>query len=175
MRGKYVVKEVLLASFITASVIIASVCTQYIYVYFCMNQKMTIQHISRIFVGRVLPLRIDAVGVFSSPRRQGNILKGCLFFMFYLPMSSIKYWFIDDEAIFQDNNASCHKAKRIKTFLQRSQTKPVAQRECPRGVMVKKLDCGILSEFELHSCYFVHSLTNTFGKGMNSLTFLATG
>ena len=31
-------------SFITVSVIIASVCIQYIYVYFCMNQKMTIQH-----------------------------------------------------------------------------------------------------------------------------------
>ena len=36
-------KKVLRASFITASVIIASVCIQHIYVYFCMNQKMTIQ------------------------------------------------------------------------------------------------------------------------------------
>ena len=32
------------ASFILASVIIASVCIQYIYVYFCMNQKMSMQH-----------------------------------------------------------------------------------------------------------------------------------
>ena len=32
------------ASFITVSVIIASVCIQYIYVYFCMNQHMTMQH-----------------------------------------------------------------------------------------------------------------------------------
>ena len=31
------------ASFILASIIIASVCIQYIYVYFCMNQKMTMQ------------------------------------------------------------------------------------------------------------------------------------
>ena len=44
LRGIYFVKEVL-ASFITASVIIASVCIQHIYVYFCMNQKMTMQHI----------------------------------------------------------------------------------------------------------------------------------
>ena len=32
------------ASFILASVIIASVCIPYIYVYFCMNQQMTMQH-----------------------------------------------------------------------------------------------------------------------------------
>ena len=51
MRGEYFSKEVLPASFIRASVvyhasvIIASVCIQYIYVYFCMNQQMTMQHI----------------------------------------------------------------------------------------------------------------------------------
>ena len=32
------------ASFLLASVIIASVCIHYIYVYFCMNQQMSIQH-----------------------------------------------------------------------------------------------------------------------------------
>ena len=41
---------------------------------------------------------------------------------------------------------------------------------CPRGVMVKAMDYGIVvSEFELHSRYYVHFLTNTLGKGMNPL------
>ena len=41
---------------------------------------------------------------------------------------------------------------------------------CPRGVMVKAMDCGIVvSEFELHSRYYVHFRANTesIGKGMN--------
>ena len=38
---------------------------------------------------------------------------------------------------------------------------------CPRGVMVKVLDRGIVvSEFELQSRYFVHFQTNTLEKGM---------
>ena len=33
---------------------------------------------------------------------------------------------------------------------------------CPRGVMIKALDCGIVvSEFELQSSYDVHFKTNT--------------
>ena len=40
-------------------------------------------------------------------------------------------------------------------------------RGCPRGVMVKAMDCGIvLSEFELQSRYYVHFRANTLGKGM---------
>ena len=36
--------------------------------------------------------------------------------------------------------------------------------ECPRGVMVKAMDCKIVvSEVELRSCYYVHFRTNTFG------------
>ena len=49
-------------------------------------------------------------------------------------------------------------------------------RECPRGVMVKAMDCGIVvSEFELQSRYYVHFRTNTLGKGMNPLILPAMG
>ena len=40
------------------------------------------------------------------------------------------------------------------------------QRGCPRGVMVKVMDC----EFELQSRNYVHFRTNTLGKGMNPLS-----
>ena len=47
---------------------------------------------------------------------------------------------------------------------------------CPRGVMVKAMDCGIVvSEFEFQSCYYVHFVTNTLGKGMNPLILPAMG
>ena len=47
---------------------------------------------------------------------------------------------------------------------------------CPRGVMVKALDCRIaVSEFELQLRYYVHFRTNTLGKGMNLLILLAMG
>ena len=42
---------------------------------------------------------------------------------------------------------------------------------CPRGVMVKAMDCGIVvSEFILQSCYYVHFQANTLWKGMNPLS-----
>ena len=41
---------------------------------------------------------------------------------------------------------------------------------CPRGVMVKVMDCGIVvSEFVLQSRYYIHFRTNTLGKRMNPL------
>ena len=41
-------------------------------------------------------------------------------------------------------------------------------RGCPRGIMVKAMDCGIVvSEFVLQSRYYVHFRANTLGKGMN--------
>ena len=48
---------------------------------------------------------------------------------------------------------------------------------CPRGVMVKALNCGIvINEFELQSIitfttvyYYIHFRTNTLGKDMNPL------
>ena len=47
---------------------------------------------------------------------------------------------------------------------------------CPRGVMVKAMDCGIVvSEFELQLHYYVHFWANTLGKGMNPLILPAMG
>ncbi len=49
-------------------------------------------------------------------------------------------------------------------------------RRCPRGVMVKAMDCGIVvREFVLQSRYYVHFRANTLGKGMNPLILLAMG
>ena len=50
------------------------------------------------------------------------------------------------------------------------QTKPRGVWGCPRGVMVKAMNCGIVvREFVLQSCYYVHFQANTLGKGMNPL------
>ena len=39
---------------------------------------------------------------------------------------------------------------------------------CPRGLMVKAMNCGIVvREFVLQSRYYVHFRANTLGKGMN--------
>ena len=47
---------------------------------------------------------------------------------------------------------------------------------CPRGVMVKAMDCGIVvSESVLQLRYYVHFRTNTLGKGMNPLILPAMG
>ena len=52
----------------------------------------------------------------------------------------------------------------------------MSSRECPRGLMVKALDCGIVvSEFELQSRHYVYFRTNTLGKGMNPLILPAMG
>ena len=47
---------------------------------------------------------------------------------------------------------------------------------CPRGVIVKVMDCGIVvREFILQSRYYVHFRANTLGKGMNPLILPAMG
>ncbi len=47
---------------------------------------------------------------------------------------------------------------------------------CPRGVMVKAMDCGIVGrEFVLQSRYYVHFRTKTPGKDMNPLIVPAMG
>ena len=47
---------------------------------------------------------------------------------------------------------------------------------CPRGVMVKAMDCGVVvSEFVLQSRYYVHFRANTLRKGMNPLILPAMG
>ena len=49
-------------------------------------------------------------------------------------------------------------------------------RGCPRGVMVKAMDCGIVvREFILQSRYYVNFRANTLGKGMNPLILSAMG
>ena len=49
-------------------------------------------------------------------------------------------------------------------------------RGCPRDVMVKAMDCGIVvREFVLQSRYYVHFRANTLGKGMNPLILPAMG
>ena len=49
-------------------------------------------------------------------------------------------------------------------------------RGCPRGVMVKAMDSGmVVSEFKLQSRYYSHFQTNNLGKVMNPLILLAMG
>ena len=49
-------------------------------------------------------------------------------------------------------------------------------RGCPRGVMVKAMDSGIVvREFVLQSYNYVHFWANTLGKGMNPLILPAMG
>ena len=47
---------------------------------------------------------------------------------------------------------------------------------CPRDVMVKALDCGIIvRKFVLQSRYYVHFRANTLGKGKNPFILPAVG
>ena len=47
---------------------------------------------------------------------------------------------------------------------------------CPRGVIVKAMDYGIVvSEFVLQLRYYSYFRTSTFGKGMNPLILPAMG
>ena len=49
-------------------------------------------------------------------------------------------------------------------------------RGCPRGVMVKAMDYGIVvRKFVLQLRYYVHFRANTLGKGMNPLILPAMG
>ena len=49
-------------------------------------------------------------------------------------------------------------------------------RGCPRSVMAKAMDCGIVvSKFVFQSHYYVHFRANTLGKGMNPLILPAMG
>ena len=49
-------------------------------------------------------------------------------------------------------------------------------RWCPRGVMVKVMDCGlVVREFVLQSRHYVHFRANNLGKSMNPLILPAMG
>ena len=52
----------------------------------------------------------------------------------------------------------------------------ITKEGCPRGVMVKAIDYGIVvSKFVLQSRYYIHFRANTLGKGMNPLILPAMG
>ena len=52
----------------------------------------------------------------------------------------------------------------------------LSRRGCPRGVMVKAVNCGIVvREFVHQSHYYVHFRANTLGKGMNPLILPSMG
>ena len=52
----------------------------------------------------------------------------------------------------------------------------ITLRGCPRVVMAKAMDCGIVvSEFVLPSRYYVHFRADTLGKGMNPLILQGIG
>ena len=54
--------------------------------------------------------------------------------------------------------------------------KPMIKWGCPRSVMVKVMDCGIVvSEFVLQSRHYVHLRAHTLRKGMNPFILLAMG
>ena len=83
---------------------------------------------------------------------------------------------------FQHNKISLADIKLSRTKRQSSdnlikRTLQYNKREgCPRGVMVKAMDCGIVvREFVLQSHYYVHFRANTLGKGMNLLILPAMG
>ena len=49
-------------------------------------------------------------------------------------------------------------------------------RGCPRSVMVKAMDCGVIvSEFVLQWRNYVHFRANTLGKGLNPLILASMG
>ena len=65
----------------------------------------------------------------------------------------------------------------ILTSKSKQKCKNVQQaRGCPRGIMVKAMDSGIVvSKFVLQSRYYIHFLANTLEKGMNPLILPAMG
>ena len=66
--------------------------------------------------------------------------------------------------------------QEIDTMSQIGVWQPVSTPQCPHGVMVKAIDCGIVvREFVLQSRYYVHFRANTLGKGMNPLILPAMG
>ena len=68
---------------------------------------------------------------------------------------------------------STNKTKKIKI---KKELFKSLEKGCPRGVMVKAMDCGIVvREFVLQSRYYVHFRANTLGKGMNPFILPAMG
>ena len=60
--------------------------------------------------------------------------------------------------------------QKLQTVAERESPTKDKKGACPRGVMVKAMNCGIVvREFVLQSRYYVHFRANTLGKGMNPL------
>ena len=63
---------------------------------------------------------------------------------------------------------SCYYVHFLTKNLGKDMNLPTPSEGCPRGVMVKAMNCGIVvREFVLQSRYYVHFRANTLGKGMN--------
>ena len=76
----------------------------------------------------------------------------------------------------QINNKKVNYLSRLFIDMTGTSTAPKLYRGCPRGAMVKMMDCGIVvSEFVLQSRYYVHFSANTIGKGMNLLILPTMG
>ena len=145
--------------------------------------------------GGVLPNCRDAVGVFHSPNRLNcsaiclNVIKLwiLLFFCFNINYSTIyRNWSMKygkkPEFTKCQNGIKGNLKRKISliTFYTNSHILLIlltnSHMGCPRGVMVKALDCGVVvCEFVLQSCYYVHFRANTLGKSMNPLIIPAMG
>ena len=92
----------------------------------------------------------------GSGRRRGPVREGYKVVAFLLKLSLGLFWLVGWRQILlpHPGSASGH----------------LIAPGCPRGVMVKAMNCGIVvREFVLQSRYYVHFLANTLGKGMNPL------
>ena len=101
----------------------------------------------------------DTVGVFYNPSRLDCGLEVALFLLLTL----LGFFKISIVFLFVNTDFDKH-------FF------PPHVRECPRGVMVKAMDYGIVvREFVLQLRYYVHFRANTLGKGMNPHILLVMG
>ena len=77
---------------------------------------------------------------------------------------------MDDESDLKKSRLSLRRYDDIYAHIQ------INYRGCPRGAMVKAMDCGVVvREFVLQLRYYVHFSTNTLGKGTNPLILPAMG
>ena len=74
-----------------------------------------------------------------------------------------------DAVLFNTQHYKVRIKGKVEQFREWSSALPYTS-VCPRGVMVKAMNCGIVvREFVLQSRYYVHFRANTLGKGMNPL------
>ncbi len=108
---------------------------------------------------------------------QNNTSKADLAFMLFSPTKSDKTNFLSlspqqSFALYTLTKVNSHSDPLLVVVLGVF----LSTRECPRSVMVKAMDCGIVvSEFILQSRYYVYFQANTLGKGMNPLILPAMG